>query len=225
MNRVPFHTLEDARTGAPRVRAHLDAGGLIAYPTETVYGIGGLLTRQALQSLAALKNRDADRPVLVLSHDPRRIKQLQWNDAALILADRFWPGPLTIALAAEPDAFEAPVLSAAGTVAIRHTSQPALLTLLALLDAPITSTSANLPGEPPATNADALAALDMHHTHDALDVRGHSILILDGGTLPARQPSTVIDCAGPTPRLIRAGAVPRELLEAALNSGGFSLDG
>jgi L-threonylcarbamoyladenylate synthase len=213
MNPVPFHSIEDARNAARRVRAHLDAGGLIAYPTETVYGIGGLLSRTALDRLAALKNRDADKPVLLLSHDPRRIKNLQWNNAALLLADRFWPGPLTIALAADAGAFEPPVLSATGTVAIRHTPQPALLALLELIGAPITSTSANLPGHPPAASAVELAAL------------GDDIMILDGGALPARQPSTVIDCAGPMPRLVRAGAVPRELLEAALNAGGFSLDG
>jgi L-threonylcarbamoyladenylate synthase len=215
---LPFRSVEDARLATHAISTHLVRGGVIAYPTETVYGFGCLMTDAGLATLARIKQRDAHKPVLLLAAEPRQLEGLHWNDAATHLAGRFWPGPLTIALQADPTSDRRPVLTDAGTVAVRQTPLPALVALLNALQAPLTSTSANLAGEPPASSAaDVQAILNTMAAED--------VLILDGGAIPANPPSTVIDCALPVPRLVRAGAIPRELLLDALTSGGFALDG
>jgi L-threonylcarbamoyladenylate synthase len=199
------------------VRAHLEGGGIIAYPTETVYGFGCALVPDALARLAAMKGREGVRPFLLLHRNPVRLPGLQWNDAARVLASRFWPGALTIALTADPDRYEKPVLSNEGTVAVRHTSHKELQTLLAAIDRPITSTSANAAGAPPALSAD-----DVFATLRTLGV--DDILVLDGGPIPATAPSTVVDCAAAVPRIVRVGAISAAVLRAALAPGGFTID-
>ncbi len=219
MIRIPLRTPQDAQGAAVVVAVHLSNGGVIAYPTETVYGFGSLVTPDGLRSLHAVKPREEGKPVLLLASDPWALLGLQWNDAARLLSERFWPGPLTIALSADTAVYHPPVLSEGGTVAVRQTPLPALDALLRALNSPITSTSANAAGAAPATSADDVEAI--------LKAGGapDNVLILDGGAIPATEPSTVIDCAGAVPRLVRAGAISRELLMDTLISGGFTLDG
>jgi L-threonylcarbamoyladenylate synthase len=218
MNPLPFRDPADAERALPLVRAHLSAGGVLAYPTETVYGLGTALLPTGLAALAAAKARDAARPFLLLDASPPRLPGLHWTPAALLLARHFWPGPLTLALAAD-DRYQPPVRSPAGTVAVRDTPLPALRTLLALLAEPITSTSANLPGEPPATDRRGLEQVL------ATLPGGERVLLLDGGSLPASAPSTVVDCAHEQPRMVRAGAVSLQQLRAALRSEGMDVHG
>ena len=223
MKRLPFRTPADAARAIEIVRNHLAGGGILAYPTETVYGLGCALDRDALDTLAALKGRDAMRPFLLLHHDPHSLAGLVWTRAADALAEEFWPGPLTLALAADNILYRPPVLSPEYTVGVRHSPLLPLDTLLKAIDAPITSTSANNAGERPAVTADEVEFYfgDVNANPAAADA---DFLLLDGGPTAATLPSTVVDCAGPVPRLVREGAVPLDALRAALNSRGYTID-
>ena len=204
MTRLPFLAAADVERALNDVVAHLSDGGLIAYPTETVYGFGGLVRDDALASLSALKSRDESKPFLLLIREAPDLPQLQWTQAATRLAARFWPGALTLALAVRGD-FPSRILSAEGTVAVRATPHAAVRTLLERLREPITSTSANLPRSAPARSAD-----EVEEVLRALE--REDVMILDGGVLPASESSTLIDCSTDPPRLIRAGAITTEAI-------------
>lgn len=184
----------------PAVTEHLRAHGVIAYPTETVYGFGGLLTQPALQRVAQLKSRSEDKPFLLLVSQPAQLAGLEWNEAARLLAQEFWPGPLTLALRATSGEFPAQILSAEQTVAVRETPHPGLRTLLDVLGEPITSTSANLPRQPPASSGDQAARV-------LAELGAEDVLLLDGGPLPAAEPSTLVDCSRDPVRVLREGAI------------------
>ena len=214
MNRVPFVTAQDVDAAIPRVIQHLRADGLIAYPTETVYGFGGAVTAEAASALQLLKRREAHKPFLLLISDLAQAPGVQWNDAARLLAQHFWPGPLTLALPATDHNVPAGVVSAEGRVAVRLTPHDAIRRLIASLGAPITSTSANAPGEPTARSAAeaeaALARLDASH-----------VLVLDGGLLPPSAPSTVVACDDDHVRVLREGAITRAQLHDRLHGTGI----
>lgn len=204
MKRVRFTTDNEVATAIPSVVAHLKSGGLIAYPTETVYGFGGTTDTEALERLGTLKSREAAKPFLLLIREARDVGGLAWNKDARKLADRFWPGPLTLALSVQ-DEMPQRILSDNGTVAVRATPHEALRALLAALRAPLTSTSANAPGQAPATDADEVqSALQQ--------IGSDEVWILDGGRLARSLPSTVVDCSVSPPRIVRAGAITAEAL-------------
>ncbi|HLU26539.1 MAG TPA: L-threonylcarbamoyladenylate synthase [Longimicrobiales bacterium] len=202
---LPFRGADDRARNAPRVAEHLHANGLIAYPTETVYGFGCALRPEALARLASLKERS--RPFLILIEDPDQLPDLVWTDAARALAARFWPGPLTLALRAEPGRYPEAVVAPDGTVAVRASPHPAVRSILGCLGEPITSTSANRPGRQPAASADEVRGV--------LRELGNPpyVWVLDGGELPPSLPSTIIDCTGDVPRIVRAGAIGRREIE------------
>jgi L-threonylcarbamoyladenylate synthase len=209
MKRIPFSTPPDVLAAIPLVTAHLRSGGAIAYPTETVYGFGGMLNPLALKRVAELKSRDQSRPFLLLISNPAQCPQLEWNEAARKLAQEFWPGPLTLALRATSGEFPAAVVSSSGTVAVRETPHAGLRTLLNVLGEPITSSSANLRGDAPAQSADQAAA--------ALEELGaHDVMLLDGGVLPSAQPSTLIDCSTDPVRVLRVGSISVESVRAVV---------
>lgn len=202
-------TLPDAGALAPAVE-HLRSGGVVAYPTETVYGFGGLCVPDAVARVRALKRREADRPLLALIRDVDDARELAWPDYARELATLFWPGAVTLVLADPRGIFPDGVRSGAGGVAVRVSPHPLVTALLAALEAPLTSSSANAPGEEPArSGADALAVARVLGA-------GGELLVLDGGTLPPSEPSTLIDCTGPAPRVLRQGSVPLSRLRCAL---------
>jgi L-threonylcarbamoyladenylate synthase len=195
---------------APDVIDHLRRHGAIAYPTETVYGFGGLLTEPALKRVAELKSRAENKPFLLLVSNAAQVAGLEWNEQARKLAQQFWPGPLTLALKATSGEFSAQVLSGSQTVAVRETPHAGLRTLLDILGEPITSSSANLPRQAPAPDADTVAEI-------LTEMKADDVLLLDGGVLPPAEPSTLVDCSVQPPRVLRAGGVPvaklREVLE------------
>jgi L-threonylcarbamoyladenylate synthase len=207
---LPFRDAEDFGRAVPAVEVHLRAGGLIAYPTETVYGFGCALLPSALAALARLKQREARKPFLLLVLEDGRETGLKWTDSARSLAQAFWPGPLTLALRAEPGAFPAAVV-ADGSVAIRATPHPGVRALISAIGGPLTSTSANAPGRPPATSAD-----ETRGVLELLNAETESMQLLDGGRLPPSPPSTVLNCAIEPPRLVRAGAISLERLCAVV---------
>jgi L-threonylcarbamoyladenylate synthase len=187
----------------PRVAAHLAAGGLLGYPTETVYGLGSRPVARDVEALAALKGRAAGKPFLLLISDRAMAEGqgLAFNAAADALARAFWPGPLTLVLPGGsgrlPDLLRGPE----GGIAVRWTSHPGIARLVAALEVPLTSTSANIPGSQPAPGAAAIVR-DFQTAVDA-----GQLLVLDGGVLGNRPPSTVVDCTQPGARLVREGAV------------------
>jgi len=211
---VPFRTPQEVAAAIPRAVAHLRGGGLLAYPTETVYGLGSRPRAADLQALADLKGRRADKPFLLLVSNRvmAEAQGLAFSAAADALGRAFWPGPLTLVLSGGggrlPDALRGPE----GGIAVRWTSHRDVARLVAALGEPLTSTSANRPGAAPAPGADAIAR------EFAGPVGAGTLLVLDGGVLGSRPPSTIVDCTAPLARLVREGAITRADLRRAAGS-------
>jgi len=203
VNPVPFQTAAEIAAAIPSVVRHLHDGGLLAYPTETVYGLGSRAVQADVAALAALKGRTASKPFLLLISDRTMAEShgLAFNASADALARAFWPGPLTLVLPGGsgrlPDLLRGPD----GGIAVRWTSHQGIAQLVAALGVPLTSTSANLPGQPPGPGAAAIAR-DFAPAVDA-----GRLLVLDGGVLGNRPPSTVVDCTRPEAQIVREGTL------------------
>jgi L-threonylcarbamoyladenylate synthase len=217
---LPFRSPSDVARAIPTAIAHIRTGGIVAHPTETVYGMGGRIDPEGAEALAQLKPRGADKPFIVLIAGLAMLRQvgsgMHLSGAAAALADRHWPGPLTLVLpasaAAVPDRLRGPAApdGRGAGVAVRWTSHPGLQQLLLAYGAPLTSTSANPPGVPP-----ALAVQEIAETwHDAI-ARG-ALCVLDGGALPPSLASTVVDCTGTRPRILRPGAIAAAALRSTV---------
>lgn len=217
MTRVPFRTRAEIEAALPLVLAQLRADGLIAYPTETVYGFGGAVTVAAAARLTELKRREPHKPFLLLITDPAQAPGVQWADSARTLARLFWPGPLTLALPARAGDLPAGVVSVDGMVALRATPHDAIRTLIDALGSPITSSSANAPRQPPARSAAAAEAV--------LAVLGaDDVLVLDGGPLPPSLPSTIVACDENGATIVREGVITRAVLRTRLQGTGLNVD-
>ncbi len=214
MTVLPFHDAADVAEAVPTVAAHLDGGGLLAYPTETVYGLGSRPVTADVEALGRLKTRPPGKPFLLLVASRRMALDfgLVFTPAARALAEEFWPGPLTLVLAGGegrlPDSLRGPE----GGIAVRWTSHPETANLIDALGTPITSTSANRPGGPTAPGVAAIV-----ETFKPEVDRG-VLLVLDGGVLGNVPPSTLVDCTGSSARLIRLGAIPTRELRARVGS-------
>ena len=212
MSPVPFQSDSEIATAIPNVVRHLGKGGLLAYPTETVYGLGSRALQADVAALAALKGRSARKPFLLLISDRAMAEAqgLAFNASADALARAFWPGPLTLVLPGGsgrlPDLLRGPD----GGIAVRWTSHQAIAALVAALGAPLTSTSANLPGQPPGAGADAIAR------DFAPALESGQLLVLDGGVLGNRPPSTVVDCTRPRAQIVREGTLSVHELRRAV---------
>jgi L-threonylcarbamoyladenylate synthase len=212
MTAVPFMTDAEVAVALGPVVAHLRRGGLLAYPTETVYGLGSRARATEVAKLAQLKGRAPGKPFLLLvaSRQMAEAQGLALNESARAMARAFWPGPLTLVLPGGsgrlPDLLRGPE----GGIAVRWTSHAHIARLVERLGEPLTSTSANRPGSGPAPGADAIAR-DFAEAVDA-----GQLLVLDGGVLGNRPPSTVVDCTTPQPRMIRVGAVSLGELRGAV---------
>jgi L-threonylcarbamoyladenylate synthase len=195
---------EAVRTAAGLIRA----GEVVAFPTETVYGLGADATSaEAVERIYLAKRRPADNPAIVHvlgAGDVDRVAR-DWPDSAALLAARFWPGPLTLILPATDEVSRA-VGRGLTTVGVRAPAHPVARALLALAGRPIAAPSANLSGRPSPTTA----------AHVVADLGGRIPLVLDGGPCRVGLESTVLDLTGDDPVVLRPGAVTREGLEAAL---------
>ncbi|HEU4632218.1 MAG TPA: L-threonylcarbamoyladenylate synthase [Gemmatimonadaceae bacterium] len=200
---VPFWSVPEIEAALTQTVAHLRAGGLLAYPTETVYGFGGAAEQDPVEQLVRLKSRPPGKPFLVLVAGSGMLERLdlQLPPAAARLAARHWPGPLTLVLPGGERRVPPRLRGPEGGVAVRWTSHPGLQRLIRAFGDPITSTSANRPRRPPARSATEVLA-----EWPAEVVRGR-LLVLDGGTLAPSEPSTVVDCTSRRPRVIRPGAI------------------
>jgi L-threonylcarbamoyladenylate synthase len=209
---LPFQSEAEIAAAIPQVVKHLGQGGLLAYPTETVYGLGSRTVQADVAALAALKGRVASKPFLLLISDRAMAEAhgLAFNASADALARAFWPGPLTLVLPGGsgrlPDLLRGPD----GGIAVRWTSHHAIASLVTALGSPLTSTSANLPGQPPGPGADAIAR------DFAAAVDKGQLLVLDGGVLGNRPPSTVVDCTRPQAQIVREGTLSVNELRRAV---------
>lgn len=182
-----------------RAAAVLRAGGLVAFPTETFYGLGAAaLDAAAVRRVFALKGRPDDRPVLVLVDSIAMAESLTSGvpPAVRALMTRHWPGPLTLVLRAAAHV-PVEVTARTGTVGVRWSPHPVAQGLIRALGAPVTAPSANPSGSvPPVTAADVARGL----------ATGLA-LVLDGGTTAGGPASTVLDVTVDPPRVLRAGAI------------------
>jgi L-threonylcarbamoyladenylate synthase len=210
--RLPFRTDADVEAAIAPVTEQLAAGRLLAYPTETVYGLGSAPTVPALAALAGLKGRERGKPFLLIITG--RLMAEEWglgfSASARALSDAFWPGPLTLVLPGGEGRLPDELRGREGGIAVRYTSHKGIARLVGAIGQPLTSTSANRPGGPTAPGPDRLE--ELFHEH----VASGQLLVLDGGVLGNVPPSTLVDCTGPVPRMVREGAIPRgELRRAA----------
>jgi L-threonylcarbamoyladenylate synthase len=187
------------------------AGGLVAFPTETVYGLGADATQgQAVARIFEAKGRPRFNPLIAHVLDLQAALGLaEFDENALALARQFWPGPLTLVLPlAQHSAHRISELVTAGldTVAIRVPAHPVARELLAAVAVPIAAPSANKSGRVSPTQAE----------HVETDFGGEVDMILDGGSANAGLESTIVTLA-PQPTLLRPGAIPREDIEAVLD--------
>lgn len=208
---LPFRTEAEISAAIPQVGRHIRAGKLLAYPTETVYGLGSAPTVPALASLARLKGRPEGKPFLLLISGRQMAEEwgLVFTPSATALSNAFWPGPLTLVLPGGEGRLPDRLRGSEGGIAVRHTSHAGIARLVAALGEPLTSTSANRPGGPPAPGADRLIQLF------GPEERNGELLVLDGGVLGNVPPSTLVDCTGAVARLVREGAIPRAELRRA----------
>ncbi len=204
--------LPDDAAGRVEAVAAFRVGGLVAMPTDTVYGIGVALdTPEGLRRLFAAKDRPLDRAIVLLVADLAQAAAIGViSPAARVLAERFWPGGLTIVVPQVPDSgLPAALTGGAATIGLRVPDHDCPRELARALG-PLPVTSANLSGRQEARDAAGVMA----QLGDRVD------LILDGGPARGGVPSTVVDCSGEWPRLLRAGAVdPAELSDVLAAAG------
>ncbi len=196
-----------------RAAAVIRAGGLVAFPTETVYGLGAdALNPAAVRRIFAAKGRPAEDPIIVHVASPAdlRLVARAVPPLAATLAGRFWPGPLTLVLP-RADLVPAEITAGGGTVAVRCPAHPVARALIAAAGTPIGAPSANRFSHTSPTAA----------RHVWEDLHGRIELILDGGPTPVGVESTVLDLTRTPPVLLRPGGVSREELEAVIGPLGL----
>jgi L-threonylcarbamoyladenylate synthase len=186
----------------------LRGGGIVALPTDTVYGIGVALgTPGGIEALFAAKDRPPERGIALLIADAQQAATIaEWPARAAALAAAFWPGGLTLVLPQRADVAWPPVLTGgAATIGLRVPDHDAPRALAAAVG-PLPTTSANRSGQPEARDAAAIVA----QLGDAI------ALVLDGGPARGGPASTVVDCSVEPPRILRQGAIEADAIAAAL---------
>lgn len=183
-------------------------GGLVAFPTETVYGLGGnAFNKEAAKKIYAAKGRPSDNPLIahIADFDGLPPLVLKVPEAGKKLMEAFWPGPLTLIF---PKSSRVPYETTGGldTVAVRMPSDPVAGALIRLAGVPVAAPSANTSGRPSPTTAD----------HVWQDLNGKIEMIVDGGPVGIGVESTIIDVSGEVPMILRPGAVTQEMASAVL---------
>jgi L-threonylcarbamoyladenylate synthase len=196
----------EAPDAIERAVAVFQAGGLVAFPTDTVYGVAApAFSKEGIDRLFEAKGRENNKAISVLIGDTEQLNIITPNltQSASRLAQRFWPGGLTLVVSRRS---ELPGnLSPLPTIGVRMPNHPFAIALL-IRCGPLATTSANLSGGPdPQTAQDVLAQLD-----------GRIAMVLDGGATPGSIPSTVVDCTLPEPAILRKGVISSEAILNAL---------
>lgn len=189
-------------------RRLLREGEVVAFPTDTVYGLGAnAFERFAVRQIFVIKERPPDRalPVFIYQIDDLNLVARQVPNQAWPLLQALWPGDLTVVLPKNP-ALPDEVTSEEATVAVRVPNHPVCLELVSRVGRPLAVTSANLSGQPTPTTAQAVAE----------QLRGRLPLILDGGPSPTTLPSSIVDLTVTPPRLLREGRLTLDMLREYL---------
>ena len=184
------------------------AGGLVGFPTETVYGLGGnALDAAASKKIYAAKGRPSDNPLIVHVSPMAEIPPITADipETGKILAEKFWPGPMTL-IFRKSGTVPKETTGGLDTVAVRMPSDPVAAELIRRSGVPIAAPSANTSGRPSPTRAE----------HVWQDLNGKIDIILDGGPVKVGVESTIVDVTGEVPTLLRPGAITMEMLEAAV---------
>ena len=200
--------VDDLLNELDKAFAALDNGGVVVFPTDTLYGLGAdVFSLPALQRIFAIKGRPAELalPVLVAGLDQVESVALPMSNRAQELAERFWPGPLTLVMRRSPELPDL-VTGGADTVAVRMPAHRIPLALARRLGRPITGTSANLSGQPDLLDLDSIE----NQLGNLVDY------IIRSGPPPEGTGSTVVDITRNEPRLLREGAISlEEIMETA----------
>ncbi len=198
------------RSQMVRIKRVLNLGGVMAFPTDTFYGLGATaFNRTAVSRIFKIKQRTRDKPLLTLVASAYQVNTMTREiiPAAEILMDKLWPGPLTILFSARPEL--PPQLTAnSGKIGVRQPANEMVQKLLSGIGFPVTATSANISGDKNITTAEEVESI----LGDQID------LIVDGGSTPGGKESTVLDVTLSPPLLIREGAVSREEIDAVLKT-------
>lgn len=184
----------------------LQNGGLVAFPTDTVYGLGALPVKaEYIERLYTVKGRESTRAIAILISSPEELGDVSSspNKTAQILAKQFWPGPITLIVPRHPNLPQ--VLSPTPTIGVRIPDHEYAQRLLAMTG-PLGVTSANISGQENTTTAQEVL--------EQLEGRIH--LVIDGGKSPGKIPSTVVDCTGEEPVILRSGPISLEDIRQAI---------
>ena len=203
---MTIYTNYDDENSAELCAEILANGGTIIYPTETLYGLGGISTdEQCYRSILRIKKRPPAKPFPVLVRDINMLNEYAIvDDIANILIDNFWPGPLTLILNIRKNVFPdiADTSNSAGTVGFRISSNLFVKKLFKLIDKPIISTSANISGDENIYTFEDLKAV----------FAGKVDLIINSGTISASKGSTIVDCTVNPPKIVRDGDIPKNII-------------
>jgi len=192
----------------PRALEILHAGGLVAFPTDTVYGVGALaFDGAAVESIYTAKDRPVEKAIPILIGDTDDLPKVASRipDMARKLAARFWPGPLTLVLSKK--AYLPEAVSSTDTVAVRAPNHTVARELLRTAG-PMAVTSANISSQPSPSTAEEVFA----------QLGGRIAMIVDGGKTPGGVPSTLLECTGDRPEILREGPISLEELLSVLHS-------
>ncbi len=210
MRRVIVDPDAPQRDAIEEAAAWIVRGGLVALPTDTLYGLAAdPFQPAAVARLFAVKGRSASQAIPLIAADVAQVRSHlgHLSSAAARLAERFWPGPLTVLLPAPP-ALAREVTAGTGAVGVRVPAHAIARRIAAAAGRPITATSANISGEPATASPD-----DVERS-----LGGHIDLLIDAGLTAGGPPSTIVDVSGSSPRLIREGAVSWEDVAACLRA-------
>jgi tRNA threonylcarbamoyl adenosine modification protein (Sua5/YciO/YrdC/YwlC family) len=213
---VTARVVPDDKAGRAEAIAVLEGGGVVALPTDTVYGIGVALgTPGGVERLFEVKRRPPDKGIMLLLADASQADTIgEMGPAATALAAACWPGGLTVVVPRRPDVtLPAALTGGAPTIGLRVPDHGAPRALARGVG-PLPTTSANVSGLPEARNADEILA----QLGEAID------LVIDGGPAHGGAASTVMDCTGPLPQPLRVGAIPLERVAAILDAAGVAHD-
>ncbi|OGO17155.1 MAG: threonylcarbamoyl-AMP synthase [Chloroflexi bacterium RBG_16_48_8] len=184
----------------------LNKGGLVAFPTDTVYGVGALaFEERSIRRLYEAKTRNNELPLPILISGPEQLELVTINltDVARILAHQFWPGPITLIVERHPRLPQD--MSGTSTVGVRVPDHRFSQRLFAAVG-PMAVTSANLSGHVSSITPEEVLA----------DLNGRIDLLVDGGPTPGQVPSTVVDCTGETPLILRKGPITEDQILSVL---------
>ena len=189
------------------ILSFLRAGGVIGVPTDTAYGLGAdPFNPAAVARIFEIKGRPDNKPILLLVNSIAMADRVSMmSSKARGICERFWPGPLTVILPAR-ESIPPEVTAGTGTVGVRWGNAPFANRLISAMGLPLTATSANRSGQPSAVTAEEVRT----------QLEGRLEVLVDGGTLPARGGSTLLDLSGELPQILRQGPISEDILLAEL---------